>query len=217
MRWILLSLMALSCACWGEDEEPPGELIGSFQALGLMVEQSCGSAVPAPDPLDLKFDLRSESNGRAYWRLWGGALFAGIENDGTYTFQTSQSWMVVEPDRFRGYVGCSVTQRDVFTFEVSVSEIGEKYSASAHHLAKVMHTLGRAGLVRASRGVGGGYSFSGNARRTTLLDVIQLFENVSPGHDELDAQSVATHMPYRTVSRSSNMFWHPHNYRTLKG
>ena len=76
--------------------------------------------------------------------------------------------------------------------QVSVSEIGEKYSASAHHLAKVMHTLGRAGLVRASRGVGGGYSFSGNARRTTLLDVIQLFENVSPGHDELDAQSVAT-------------------------
>ena len=76
--------------------------------------------------------------------------------------------------------------------QVSVSEIGEKYSASAHHLAKVMHTLGRAGLVRASRGVGGGYSFSGNARRTTLLDVIQLFENVSPGHDDLDVQSVET-------------------------
>jgi hypothetical protein len=123
MRWILLSLMALSCACWGEDEEPPGELIGSFQALGLMVEQSCGAAVPAPDPLDLKFDLRSESNGRAYWRLWGGPMFAGIEKDDTYTFQTSQSWMVIEPDRFRGYVGCSVTQRDVFTFEVEVPEI----------------------------------------------------------------------------------------------
>ncbi len=75
---------------------------------------------------------------------------------------------------------------------VSVSEIGEKYSASSHHLAKVMHTLGRAGLVRASRGVGGGYSFSGNARRTTLLDVIELFENVSPGNDDLDAQSAET-------------------------
>ncbi len=31
--------------------------------------------------------------------------------------------MVIEPDRFRGYVGCSVTQRDVFTFEVDVPEI----------------------------------------------------------------------------------------------
>jgi Rrf2 family transcriptional regulator, nitric oxide-sensitive transcriptional repressor len=60
--------------------------------------------------------------------------------------------------------------------QVPVSEIGEKYEVSAHHLAKVMHTLGRAGLVKSIRGVGGGYSFSGNARRTTLLDIINLFE-----------------------------------------
>lgn len=60
---------------------------------------------------------------------------------------------------------------------MSVAEIGEKYRLSSHHLAKVMNTLGRAGLVRAVRGAGGGYQFSGNARRTTLLDVIQLFEN----------------------------------------
>ena len=76
--------------------------------------------------------------------------------------------------------------------QVSVAEIGQKYGVSAHHLAKVMHALGRAGLVRSIRGVGGGYSFSGNARRTTLLDVILLFEDVSPGSDELDSQSEAT-------------------------
>lgn len=60
--------------------------------------------------------------------------------------------------------------------QLSVAEIGEKYGASSHHLAKVMNVLGRAGLVRAARGVGGGYQFSGNLRRTTLLDVIELFE-----------------------------------------
>jgi len=76
--------------------------------------------------------------------------------------------------------------------QVSVAEIGEKYGVSAHHLAKVMHTLGRAGLVRSMRGVGGGHSFVGNARRTTLLDVIMLFEDVSPGNDELDSRSDAT-------------------------
>jgi len=65
------------------------------------------------------------------------------------------------------------------TRQVSVAEVGEKYRVSAHHLAKVMNTLGRAGLVRSVRGVGGGYSFSGNARRTTLLDVINLFEDTS--------------------------------------
>ncbi|HHI82605.1 MAG TPA: Rrf2 family transcriptional regulator [Rhizobiales bacterium] len=63
--------------------------------------------------------------------------------------------------------------------QVSVAEIGQKYNVSSHHLAKVMHTLGRAGMVRSIRGVGGGYSFSGNARRITLLDVIALFEDTS--------------------------------------
>lgn len=76
--------------------------------------------------------------------------------------------------------------------QVSVAEIGQKYGVSAHHLAKVMHVLGRAGLVRSIRGVGGGYSFSGKAKRTTLLDIILLFEEVSPGSDELDSQSEAT-------------------------
>src|ERR1043166_7200024 len=61
--------------------------------------------------------------------------------------------------------------------QLSVGEIGEKYGASSHHLAKVMNVLGRARLVRAARGAGGGYQFSANSRRTTLLDVIELFED----------------------------------------
>ncbi len=68
---------------------------------------------------------------------------------------------------------------------VSVGEIGDKYNVSVHHLAKVMTVLGRAKLVRAARGVRGGYQFTGNARRTTLLDVIQLFEDL--GTANLDA------------------------------
>jgi Rrf2 family protein len=68
--------------------------------------------------------------------------------------------------------------------QMSVAEIGDKYGASAHHLAKVMSTLGRAGLVQSVRGVGGGYRFTGNARRTTLLEIIELFEEVSPGRTD---------------------------------
>ena len=63
--------------------------------------------------------------------------------------------------------------------QLSVADIGEKYGVSSHHLAKVMHVMGRAGLVRSVRGAGGGYQFSGNARRTTLLDVVQLFEDAN--------------------------------------
>jgi len=64
--------------------------------------------------------------------------------------------------------------------QLSVGEIGAKYGVSNHHLAKVMNVLGRAGLVRSVRGAGGGYQFSGSARRTTLLDLIELFEKLGP-------------------------------------
>jgi len=62
--------------------------------------------------------------------------------------------------------------------QFAAAEIGRKYGISTHHLAKVLNTLGRAGLVRSVRGAGGGYQFSGNAKRTTLMELIQLFETV---------------------------------------
>jgi len=62
--------------------------------------------------------------------------------------------------------------------QLSVAEIGAKYGVSSHHLAKVMHVLGRSGLVWSVRGAGGGYQFIANPRRTTLLDIVQLFEDV---------------------------------------
>jgi DNA-binding IscR family transcriptional regulator len=46
-----------------------------------------------------------------------------------------------------------------------------------------MRNLVHSGLVQAVRGVGGGYRFAGNIRRTTLLDVIELFEKLE---SELD-------------------------------
>lgn len=60
--------------------------------------------------------------------------------------------------------------------QLSATEIADKYGISIHHLAKVMQRLVRAGLVQAVRGVGGGYRFSGNVNRTTLLQVIELYE-----------------------------------------
>ena len=67
--------------------------------------------------------------------------------------------------------------------QLSTGEIAERYGISTHHLAKVMRRLVRGGLVQSMRGAGGGYRFCGNANRTTLLDVIVLFEELGP---ELD-------------------------------
>ncbi len=62
------------------------------------------------------------------------------------------------------------------TRHISAAEIADKYGVSSHHLAKVLNGLTRAGIVESVRGVGGGYRFIGNARRLTLMDVIQTFE-----------------------------------------
>ena len=95
--------------------------------------------------------------------------------------------------------------------QVSVAHIGAKYRISSHHLAKVMKVLSRAGLVRSVRGAGGGSQFCGNARRVTLLDVIELFEKVGaraaadkPG-EEIGEGRVLRHVLYEIddISRAT--------------
>lgn len=58
----------------------------------------------------------------------------------------------------------------------SAADLAERFGVSAHHLAKVLRTLATAGLVRAERGAAGGYRFVANRRRTTLMDIVALFE-----------------------------------------
>lgn len=62
--------------------------------------------------------------------------------------------------------------------QFAAAEIAERFGISVNHLSKVLRTLGRAGLVEALRGAGGGYRFRGNAKRVTLLDVVHLFEDL---------------------------------------
>lgn len=63
--------------------------------------------------------------------------------------------------------------------QLSAAAIADKFDVSINHLAKVLRNLVKAGLLQAARGAGGGYRFSGNTKRTTLMDVIELFEPVS--------------------------------------
>jgi Rrf2 family protein len=72
---------------------------------------------------------------------------------------------------------------------VSAAEIADKYGVSSHHLAKVLAELARSGIVESVRGAGGGYRFTGNARRLTLMDIIELFEEVTPPAAEREGQT----------------------------
>jgi Rrf2 family protein len=104
--------------------------------------------------------------------------------------------------------------------QLAGTEIADKYGISAHHLAKVLRDLGRAGIVEAVRGVGGGYRLAINPKRITLLDIIQIFESIGPPSatksdpelatdtgcalrmvlDELDSHAVAT---FRSITIST--------------
>ena len=66
------------------------------------------------------------------------------------------------------------------TRSLSAGEIAAKYGLSLNHLAKVLTELTRSGLIAAARGAGGGYRFVGDAHRTTLTDIVTLFEPPAP-------------------------------------
>jgi Rrf2 family protein len=76
--------------------------------------------------------------------------------------------------------------------QVSASEIADTYGISVNHLAKVLRDLGRAGLVEAARGAGGGYRFTGNAKRTSLYDVVALFEDAGDNAGDVLGPAGAT-------------------------
>lgn len=58
----------------------------------------------------------------------------------------------------------------------SAREIAEFYHLPLPVVTKVLKTLNHGGVVHSHRGVGGGYSFDGNAEMVTLGRLIEIFE-----------------------------------------
>ena len=75
---------------------------------------------------------------------------------------------------------------------IVAAEIADKYGVSAHHLAKVLAELARSGILASVRGAGGGYHFTGNAKRLTLMDVIQMFEDFGDADAQRAEQDAQT-------------------------
>ena len=58
----------------------------------------------------------------------------------------------------------------------TISEIAHSYGISEHHLTKVVHLLGKAGLLLNVRGHGGGITLARPAERIGVGDVVRLAE-----------------------------------------
>lgn len=60
--------------------------------------------------------------------------------------------------------------------QVSTDEISEAYGISAHHLVKVVGTLGRAGFLAVKRGRGGGVTLARDPEELRLGEVLEATE-----------------------------------------
>ncbi len=62
-------------------------------------------------------------------------------------------------------------------------DLAEELAVPAHYLAKVLATLGRRGLLTASRGARGGYRLARHPREIALIEIVEPFEGkrVRPG------------------------------------
>ena len=58
----------------------------------------------------------------------------------------------------------------------SAREVAEFYHLPLPAVTKVLKTLNQGGVISSHRGVGGGYSFDGNAEVVTLGRLIEIFE-----------------------------------------
>jgi len=66
---------------------------------------------------------------------------------------------------------------------MTIQEMAKALHGSEHHLAKVLRRLSNAGLVRGTRGPGGGCTLGKPARAISLLQIFESIEGpVGPGH-----------------------------------
>lgn len=81
------------------------------------------------------------------------------------------------------------------------TDIADKFGISVNHLGKIMRDLVRAGHVASVRGAKGGFRYAGNAKRTTLMDVIQLFETIGepPGRSREPGENTEAGLAIREV------------------
>jgi Rrf2 family nitric oxide-sensitive transcriptional repressor len=77
----------------------------------------------------------------------------------------------------------------------TVAEVSGFYGISAHHLGKVVHELGRLGLIRSHRGPGGGMELSRAAASISVGEVVAAFESTTKLLECLERPGVCVIQP----------------------
>ncbi|MEW5702545.1 MAG: Rrf2 family transcriptional regulator [Candidatus Zixiibacteriota bacterium] len=61
---------------------------------------------------------------------------------------------------------------------IGAAALSQSTGIPANYLSKIMHALGRAGLVDSTRGPGGGFRLSKPADRVTAYEIVRLFDDL---------------------------------------
>lgn len=86
-------------------------------------------------------------------------------------------------------------------------ELAQAAAIPPNYLSKILWTLGSAGVISATRGIGGGYRLSRSPETVCLLEIVELFDKarsapnclLDGAHPCSDDTACAAHASWRTV------------------
>ncbi len=112
----LLGLLGFA-ALGGCPANPDGEVVGTYNVSGSLLENSCGStAFAAVDPLSFVVELRADPTGPAFWRRPNAPIVNGSHTGDDYRFRTEVPVTLYGPDETTGAPGCVLAQVETIEF-----------------------------------------------------------------------------------------------------
>lgn len=106
--------------------EPTGDVVGTYEVTGSLVENSCGStAFNAVDPVSFVVELRSEDHGPAVWRRPNAAIVNGSHTGDDYRFRTETTVQLYGPDEVAQTPGCVLAQIETIRVTAKSSASGD--------------------------------------------------------------------------------------------
>lgn len=98
--------------------------------------------------------------------------------------------------------------------QLGAAQLAQRLDVPRNYLSKTLHQLARAGVLDSTRGKSGGFRLGRDARRITLLEVVQPFDDITGRRICLlgrpvcsDHTACTAHMRWKAVSERTAEFF----------
>ena len=107
-----------------------------------------------------------------------------------------------------------IAQRSKEDGPVQTEAIAEALDIPRNYLSKILHRLARQGVLHSTRGRGGGFLLTRPPKELPIIDVVGLFDQISPGRRCLlgrpvcsDANACDAHAAWKDMSERVAVFF----------